>query len=288
MGSAKNTRKKKMPLGVLILFTAGLLVLLYPLISRTYYDYRGNEEITSFAEEMTKIPTSEMRERLQLGHAYNNALLSSETMPLGDPFSDAEKVEGVAAYATSLEVGEKLGVLTIPKINMKFPIYAGTNESVLQKGVGHMEGTSLPIGGLNTHSVVTAHRGLPENKLFTDLDQMAIDDLFFVETIAGELAYKVIEIKVIEPTEIEALRIEPNRDLVTLLTCTPYMINSHRLLVVGERTELPAETQKEATEISWWAQLFSVLNEYVWLGAFILLLILVKVGGKIWRARGRD
>lgn len=284
---AKKTKKKIPPFVITILFTLGFLVMIYPLISRTYYDYRGNEEVSAYQEELAQVPTAEMQEKLQLAYAYNNALLSGNEQPIGDPFSEEEKVAGVSDYARLLEINEKLGVLTIPRIHTKFPVYAGTAESVLQKGVGHMEGTSLPIGGLTTHSVLTAHRGLPENKLFTDLDKMELDDIFLIETIAGVLAYKVNEIRVIEPTAIEELGIQKNKDLVTLLTCTPYMINSHRLIVVGERTELPVEVQEELTDISWWNRLFSLFSGYIWLIG-ILLIVLFFVGSGILKKRRGD
>lgn len=274
MADKKGFKKKKRSKLWIIIFILGLAVLLYPLFSRIYYDYRGNEEVTSFRQGLDNVTSAEVEESLNLAYAYNSSLLSGENTHLGDPYSDEDKEAGLVEYARMLEVNEKLGVVTIPRINMEFPIYAGTNESVLQKGVGHLEGTSFPIGGLNTHSVLTAHRGLPENKLFTDLDKMEIEDLFFVETLAGELAYKVIEIKVIEPTEINELTINENQDLVTLLTCTPYMINSHRLLVVGERTEVPAEMQEELTDISWWQRLLSLLNEYKWILLVLVIIVL--------------
>ena len=274
MADKKGFKKKKRSKLWLIIFILGLAVLLYPLFSRIYYDYRGNEEVTSFRQGLDNVTSAEVEESLNLAYAYNSSLLSGENTHLGDPYSDEDKEAGLVEYARMLEVNEKLGVVTIPRINMDFPIYAGTSESVLQKGVGHLEGTSFPIGGLNTHSVLTAHRGLPENKLFTDLDKMEIEDLFFVETLAGELAYKVIEIKVIEPTEINELTINENQDLVTLLTCTPYMINSHRLLVVGERTEVPAEMQEELTDISWWQRLLSLLNEYKWILLVLVIIVL--------------
>ena len=274
MADKKGFKKKKRSKLWIIIFILGLAVLLYPLFSRIYYDYRGNEEVTSFRQGLDNVTSAEVEESLNLAYAYNSSLLSGENTHVGDPYSDEDKEAGLVEYARMLEVNEKLGVVTIPRINMDFPIYAGTNESVLQKGVGHLEGTSFPIGGLNTHSVLTAHRGLPENKLFTDLDKMEIEDLFFVETLAGELAYKVIEIKVIEPTEINELTINENQDLVTLLTCTPYMINSHRLLVVGERTEVPAEMQEELTDISWWQRLLSLLNEYKWILLVLVIIVL--------------
>lgn len=272
---------------LIVFFSLGFLVMIYPLISRTYYDYRGNEEVSDYQEKLTLLQTAETQEKLQLAYAYNNALLSGENQPLGDPFSDEEKAEGVSDYARLLELHEKIGVLTIPRIQTKFPVYAGISESVLQKGVGHMEGTSLPIGGLSSHSVLTAHRGLPENKLFTDLDKMKVDDYFFIETIAGELAYRVIDVRVIEPTAIEELGIQKNKDLVTLLTCTPYMINSHRLIVVGERTKLPDEVQKELTNIGWWNHLINLLRGYVWL-VILLLIAVFLIGRKTYLKKRGD
>lgn len=281
MADKKGFKKKKRSKLWIIIFILGLAVLLYPLFSRIYYDYRGNEEVTSFRQGLDNVTSAEVEESLNLAYAYNSSLLSGENTHLGDPFSDEDKEAGLVEYARMLEVNEKLGVVTIPRINMDFPIYAGTSESVLQKGVGHLEGTSFPIGGLNTHSVLTAHRGLPENKLFTDLDKMEIEDLFFVETLAGELAYKVIEIKVIEPTEINELTINENQDLVTLLTCTPYMINSHRLLVIGERTEIPIEVQEELTNISLFEKLLSLMSEYKWLVILLVVFIIYQLFKKI-------
>lgn len=278
----KKPNKTITPYIMFVFFTIGFLIMIYPLISRTYYDYRGNEAIDDFQEELADMPTVDLQEKLQLAYAYNNALLSGDERPLGDPFSEEEKEDGVSDYVHLLEMSEKIGVLTIPRINTKFPVYAGISEKVLQKGVGHLGGSSLPIGGLNTHSVLTAHRGLPENKLFTDLDKMQLDDLFFIETIAGQLAYKVIEIQVIEPTVIEELSIQKNRDLVTLLTCTPYMINSHRLIVLGERTKLPIKEQEKLTDISWWNHLMSLLSGYIWI-LLVLLVILLFIGRKIWK-----
>lgn len=283
----KKARKKKLPVAMIILFLFGFLVMIYPLISRTYYGYRGNEAVDNYQEELAGQPTAEIKEKLQLAYSYNNALLSSNEQPIGDPYSEEEKVAGVSDYARLLEVNEKIGVLTIPRIHTKFPVYAGVSERVLQKGVGHMEATSLPVGGLNTHSVLTAHRGLPENKLFTDLDKMKIDDLFFVETIAGELAYKVIDVRVIEPTAIEELRIQKDKDWITLLTCTPYMINSHRLIVVGERTKVDTETQADLINIRWWDRLIALLRGYIWL-IVLFFIIAIFTGRKMFEKRRGD
>ncbi|HEM6289397.1 TPA: class C sortase [Streptococcus suis] len=163
---------------------------------------------------------------------------------LVDPFSELEK-EARAEYARMLKLEEMIGHVSIPKIDTKIPIYAGTSESILQRGAGHLEGSSLPVGGSSTHAVITAHRGLPQARLFTDLDKLKEGDMFYVTNIRDTLAYQVERIQVIEPHQVETLHIQENRDIVTLLTCTPYMINSHRLLVTGHRVEYIQEVAEE-------------------------------------------
>ncbi|EGL35415.1 sortase family protein [Parvimonas sp. oral taxon 110 str. F0139] len=136
-----------------------------------------------------------------------------------------------------LQVGELIGHVEIPKIDENLPIYAGTSEDILQKGAGHLEGSSLPVGGEGTHSVITAHRGLPTAALFTKLDKLQKGDVFFIHNIQTVLAYEVDQILVVEPSDFSPILVESGKDYVTLLTCTPYMVNSHRLLVRGHRIE---------------------------------------------------
>lgn len=276
MSKTNQHTKKKSPVFIILIFFIGFSILMYPLVSRIYYNYRGNEEVASFQEGVKDLSDEKVQEKLDLGYAYNSAIVSNVMAPVGDPYSNEEKEEGVAAYARMIEVNEKIGVVNIPDIDVSLPIYAGTNESVLQKGAGHLEGTSLPIGGLNTHSVITAHRGLPENKLFTDLDKMEMGDLFYVETIAGKLAYKVTNIQVIDPSEIGTLAIQENKDLVTLLTCTPYMINTHRLLVTGERTEMPVEAIEDI-QPSMLEQWLNIITDYRWFILYFIVFIIVVV-----------
>ena len=282
----KTKKKKRVPFWIILVFIVGLGILFYPLITRIYNSYIGNDEIISFQSAVKELSDTEILEQLQTAYAYNSALLSNTTRSVSDPYSDEAKDEGVAAYADMIEVNEKLGVVNIPKLSLSLPIYAGTNESVLQKGVGHLEGTSLPIGGLNSHSVITAHRGLAENKLFTDLDKMEVGDLFYVESLAGNLAYEVIDIQVIEPTDFSALAIQEDQDLLTLLTCTPYMINSHRLLVIGERTEVPTtdvdNEDNSPAVIPRWQQLLNLLGDYIWILLAIFALVLVLIIRRIY------
>lgn len=178
---------------------------------------------------------------LELAKAYNDTLDPSR---LSDPYSDKEK-EGIAEYARMLEVEEKIGFVSIPKIDQALPVYAGTNDGVLERGCGHLEGTSLPIGGTSTHAVITAHRGLPKAKLFRELDKLKEGDIFYFQNIATTLAYEVDQIMTVEPWDFEPVLVVEGEDMMTLLTCTPYMINSHRLLVRGHRVDYVAPVSED-------------------------------------------
>lgn len=213
------------------IFTLGLLIFSYPLISQKYYEIKAEDEVITFVKAAKELPPEDLDKRMALAEAYNRTL---DPTRLADPYTDMEKA-GRAEYARMLEVEEMVGHIQIPKIKIDIPIRAGSSEDVLQKGAGHLEGTSLPIGGNSTHTVITAHRGLPNAKLFRNLDQLAYGDVFYIINIKETIAYKVDKIQVVEPSDFEPVLVVENKDYATLLTCTPYMINSHRLLVRGER-----------------------------------------------------
>lgn len=226
---------------IILIFILGLLIAIYPLISNYYYTIDNNNQIAEFNEAVAEMPSKEVLERIELAKAYNDTLDPSR---LADPYTEREK-KGVENYARMLEVREKIGYVDIPKINQQIPVYAGTSEDILQHACGHLEGTSLPIGGKDTHAVITAHRGLPQVKLFRDLDKMEVGDLFFFTNVKETLAYKVDQILVVEPWDFEPVLVVEGKDLMTLLTCTPYMINSHRLLVRGHRVPYVPEVKEE-------------------------------------------
>lgn len=226
---------------IILIFILGLLIATYPIISNYYYTIDNNNQIAEFNEAVAEMPSKEVLERIELAKAYNDTLDPSR---LADPYTEREK-KGVENYARMLEVREKIGYIDIPKINQQIPVYAGTSEDVLQHACGHLEGTSLPIGGKDTHAVITAHRGLPQVKLFRDLDKMEVGDLFFFTNVKETLAYKVDQILVVEPWDFEPVLVVEGKDLMTLLTCTPYMINSHRLLVRGHRVPYVPEVKEE-------------------------------------------
>lgn len=272
-----DNKKKKTVLSNLIfgsLFLVGLGILIYPMVSAVYYDYESNSEINDFNKEVELLSDQVINNRIEKAKAYNQSLTGNET--LHDAYSKAEEKEGKIEYAKMLEVHEKIGHIEIPSIHQDLPLFAGTSERVLQQGLGHLENTSLPVGGDSTHSVITGHRGLPDKKLFTDLDKMKIGDMIYVHNIQGILAYKVNFIEVIQPDDFSKLKIEKGKDQLTLLTCTPYMINSHRLIVTGERVPYtPKEIEKHnLSQEPWWYKFLSVYKNYL-IGITIAILLYI-------------
>lgn len=221
--------KKNLPF--ILIFLIGLLIFAYPLISQKYYEIESGNEVVKFSKKTEEVDDTEIKRRMDLARAYNQTLDPSR---LADPFTEKEKA-GRAEYARMLEVNEMLGHVEIPRIGQDLPLYAGTSDEVLEKGLGHLEGTSLPIGGESTHTVITGHRGLPNAKLFRNLDELVEGDVFYIHNIEGTLAYQIDKIEVVDPSNFEPVMVKEGKDYATLLTCTPYMINSHRLLVRGVR-----------------------------------------------------
>lgn len=264
----KDRLKKNLPFA--LIFLLGLLIFVYPLISQKYYEIESGNEVVEFRKETESIDKEEVKRRMDLARAYNDTLDPSR---LSDPFTEEEKA-GRKEYARMLEVNEMLGHVEIPRIGQDLPIYAGTTDEVLEKGLGHLEGTSLPIGGTSTHAVVTGHRGLPNAKLFRNLDQLVEGDVFYIHNIEGTLAYQVDKIQVVDPSDFNPVLVEEGKDYATLLTCTPYMINSHRLLVRGHRIPYQAAIDDGVANVKRLApdflQLFLIL-----LPIIALLLIIV-------------
>lgn len=258
---------------LIIIFLLGLVTLFYPIVNQFLYSRVANSEIEEFVHEAAKISNDEIEKRFKQAQLYNKSV---DYRKVNDPWTQEEE-EARAEYARMIEVHEKIGYVEIPKIKQNIPIYAGTSESILQKGVGHMEETALPIGGVNTHSVLTAHRGLPTARLFTDLDEMEEGDVFFVHNIKETLAYEVDQIIVVEPDDIEEIAIIDGEDYVTLLTCTPLSINSHRLLVRGIRIPYIAPIEEDSlfrqNYQSNYQLLFYIVLTLIGLIVFVLFII---------------
>lgn len=220
-----------------IIFLAGLSLLLYPFVANEWNNYRQSRLISSYDDA---IAVMEAKNEIDYGTEWKGAYAYNEALRpyiLPDSFAVAEASEENEAYMSALNLtGDgMMGYVQIPKINVRLPIFHTTSEEVLQTAAGHLEGSSLPVGGEGTHAVISAHRGLPSAALFTDLDRLSEGDYFLLKILDDTLCYEVDQIHVIEPNDTSALAAVEGEDLVTLLTCTPYGVNSHRLLVRGHR-----------------------------------------------------
>ena len=241
-------KKKTGKILITILFLTGFSLLLYPFISNEWNNYRQKKLISAYDQTIAqKEAAGEIDYAAEWAAAtqYNEALLPSI---LPDSFAVAEATEGDETYMSCLNItgNGMMGTVEIPKIKITLPIFHTTNEDVLETAAGHLEGSSLPVGGESTHAVISAHRGLPSAALFTDLDKLEKTDHFLLHILDDTLCYEVDQILVVEPKETESLAVEEGMDLVTLLTCTPYGVNSHRLLVRGHR--VPYEPELLADE----------------------------------------
>lgn len=266
-----------------LLFLAGLSLLLYPLISNEWNDYRQSKLISTYDEEVA-VQSSEGKidyaGEKAAALAYNENLLP---YVLPDSFAEAaSREEPSEEYMSCLNLtGDgMMGYVEIPKIGVKIPVYHTTDEDVLERAAGHLEGSSLPVGGEGTHAVISAHRGLPSAALFTDLDQLAEGDYFFLSVLDDRLCYMVDHISIVEPSDTSGLAAEEGTDLVTLMTCTPYGVNSHRLLVRGSRVDFEDIEDMEVAMAAYSGPSIHT-NYLLWVvvglavtGAFILFLYL--------------
>ena len=283
--------KKKIP-GILfgILFLIGFGILIYPTAADQWNTYRQSRLISSYEAAVEKMEPEDFSLQWEKARAFNDSFSINNIY--GDIFGSEEQELTDTAYWQVLNVGGDgvMGYLSIPKIHVRLSIYHGVEEEVLQTGVGHLNGTKLPIGGEGTHSVLAAHRGLPSARLFTDIDQLEKGDLFYIHMLDQVLAYQVDQILDMvdkDDTAVleEALQIQEGKDLVTLFTCTPYGVNSHRLLVRGTRVPYtgqediaatPAETMLEAVQNYY--MLYLILGISVTLLGILLLRVILRPG----------
>ena len=226
--------KKKRDISTVVfvfIFLAGLSVMMYPTFSNWWNQNMASHTVSSYKEAVAQLDDGKAEEMLAQAHEYNKKLAE-----LYSPFTDFDKIKG---YDDILNISGTgiMGYISIPNINVELPIYHGTSEGVLQIATGHIQGSSFPVGGANTHAVISGHRGLPSAKLFTDLDKIVEGDIFTVNILNEVFTYEVERILVILPDETDKLSIFPDEDIVTLMTCTPYGINSHRLLIRAHRID---------------------------------------------------
>ncbi|MBQ7017142.1 MAG: class C sortase [Firmicutes bacterium] len=279
--------KRKITNGLFVLlFLVGFGILVYPTVSDQWNRYRQSKLITSYEEAMGNFQEEDFSAEWEKARRFNNALVYNSLY--SDVFVEEEtKIEETEYWKVlNLTQDGVMGYLTIPKINVKLAIYHGVAEDILQTGIGHIKGSKLPIGEETNHSVLAAHRGLPSAKLFTDIDQLVKGDMFYIHIMDQTFAYQVTKVydmidKDDADTLGEALALREGKDLVTLFTCTPYGVNSHRLLVQGSRVEYVAEEEVESVSIPE-AMLESVQNYYMiylilGLSVTILIIVIMKV-----------
>lgn len=250
----------------------------FPIVSSLYQRNKQQSLISTYETDTEKADEKERNEELKKARDYNSLLYQTQSTGIG--FETQELLVG-ENYENLLNLTGTgmMGNIVIPKINAELPIYHGTGDNVLAQAIGHVENTSLPVGGENTRSVLSGHRGLPTAKLFTRLDELKVGDLFLLNVCGEKLAYHVNEIVTILPEEVDALEIEAEKDLVSLVTCTPYGINSHRLVVTGERIDYTEAKEIEAEitpSVSWREIVFTVLPFAV---------VMIVVSQSVWEYR---
>lgn len=232
---------------LILAFLIGIVVLLYPTISDQWNRFRNRQLVTGYSKAVEQLSDSEYEEIWAEARAYNAA---HKVNVISDVFGEDYILSHPYDTLLNPNGDEIMGSIEIPKINVVLAIYHGVGAAVLEQGCGHVEGTSLPVGGPGTHTVLAAHRGLPSAELFTDLDQLEIGDMFYLHVMGETLAYEVDQIETVLPHETEYLDIEEGEDYATLLTCTPYGVNTHRLLVRGRRAEYMEEMEgPDGTEV---------------------------------------
>ena len=238
-------RKHISTIFIILIFLVGLGFISYPTVSNLWNQAHQSRAIATYSKQVEKLDDSENKKMLKAARKYNKSLLKKS-----DHWKLSKKDK--KKYESLLDVSGTgiMGYIEVPKIDCSLPIYHGTDEGALQIAIGHLEGSFLPVGGKSTHCVLSGHRGLPSARLFTDLDQMEEGDIFILNILGRKLAYEVDQIRVVLPEEMSDLEIEEGKDLCTLVTCTPYGINTHRLLVRGHRTEyVEKKVEEEQKEV---------------------------------------
>lgn len=295
-GKKKSKKKKKRRAGrvigwiiAVLLIIASLFVAAYPFISDWYNNLGTQQEIVQYLDYIAEPPANKYLPIIESAREYNKKLVD---WPInGDPFT--QLIKEPEGYYDELSIPETdvMATVRIPKIQVNLAVFHGTGADVLTKGVGHVAYSSLPVGGEGCHSVLSAHTGYANQRFFSDLNQMEVGDVFFINCFGEEMAYKVSRIDVVEPDDSSLLQIEPDKDYCTLITCTPFGINTHRLLVRGERCELAeAEAIEEETEIadSTWNQEYvkAILLGLAVMGFILLIFIIIRlIAGAIGKKR---
>lgn len=275
----------------------GFTIIATPFVMRAINEYEQNTQVQQIQQEVAGWPYPQAENALKAARAYNAKLAQTGQTTIGevhDPFSTNSGQSTTSGADDSLAAQDKeyqglldtgqgvMGSIRIPKIDVNLPIYHGTSDDALAVGAGHLYGTSLPVGGSSTHAVITGHRGLPNSLLFTRLDEMRVGDAFYIDVMGETLGYKVDRIDVIKPDDSSKLRITPGEDRVTLMTCTPYGVNSHRLLVSAVRANIPNDVPEpdNIQSVNTTALALAGL-----IGSFVLIVLWAVVSGRARRSR---
>ena len=267
---------------VTLFIGASIVMMFYPWISNFVNQHQADITVDNYKKKEKSLSEEQKEEMWKKAQMYN-ADLAKNQVELTDPFVESKSaIKSGLIYNNLLNI-DKSGMmcyLEIPCINVNLPVFHGTAASTLERGIGHLEGSSLPVGGKSTHAVLTGHTGLNNAKLFTDLTEVKEGDLFFLHTLGKDLAYRVIEIEVVLPEETQDLLIRKGKDLVTLITCTPYGVNSHRLFVTGIRTKYtPEEKENEKDDRSKDSQWMNAYKKAAIIGLAIALAVIVLLKG---------
>ena len=264
-----NWTKRGISICFVLTFLFFLLVMDYPYISRLINQRNYDGVVLDYTKTLEGFDVKEKERYRKEAQVYNQTLEKGNGVSIKDAFGSKHHTNKTYKKILDINKDGVMGIIDIPKLKISLPIYHGTSEEVLQKGAGHLEGTSIPIGGVSTHACISAHRGLPNKKMFTNLDEMKEDDIFLLSIMGEKLAYKVIDVQVVLPSDIRSLRLQKGKDLVTLITCTPYGVNTHRLYVTGERTTYKEDMENSKTETIPWDK------DWWWVPVNIVLLIVL-------------
>ncbi len=264
--------KKAMSWICALVFLIFIGILDYPFLARIYNEKIQEQAAVRYEKGTGELNISGQEEALEEARAYNRRLADGTGVSLEDAFAEAQAEDKY--YDEILDTDDEgiMAVIEIPEIQVQLPVYHGTSEDILQRGAGHLKGSSFPVGGDSTHACISAHRGLPGKEMFTRLDLLSEGDIFYIRVMGEVLAYEICGIETVTPDQVEPLRIRQGEDLVTLITCTPYGINSHRLYVHGRRIPYEeAEKREQQADLGQRAE--RLWQKYWWVGVTVLLFI---------------
>ena len=282
-------KKKMFTICTVLLFLAALCLTLYPLISNYVNQKYASQIHTAYQEVMEQVDDAALLRTKELAVAYNRSIVPGASTE--DAYSQEGLLAASADYDSQLNIAGNgiMGYVEIPKISVNLPIYHGTENDSLERGIGHLLGSSLPVGGENTHAILSGHSGMASQKMFTDLEQLTVGDVFYLHVLNETLAYQVVEINTVLPYDTSLLGIVPGEDLCTLVTCTPYGVNTHRLLVRGSRIPyeeaelLMEETASEEAAASTWEEKY-LQGIILGIAAALVLILVIAIGAQIYQS----